>query len=305
MELRHLRYFVAVGEEQHYGRAALRLHVAQPALSRQIQSLEREVGFQLFQRLPRGVRLSAAGTAFLEDARRILQQVDEATRRAARVAVGLVGMLRVGFSESASWHGVVPDLFRQFRRNQPDAELQLTPMNSLEQIEAVRSGELDAGFVFNMPESDSELEQRQVASQKVVLAVHREHPLSRTKSLRLRDLTEADFVWFPRRRSPAFYDRLLLACSRGGLESPRIVQEAVNEATMLSLVACRLGLAFVTDATRWRCPRDVVLRRVADLRLPITFSLVWRKDNPSPLLARFVSDVRQLPQARAMARRAR
>ena len=302
MELRHLRYFVAVGEEQHYGRAAQRLHVAQPALSRQIQDLEREIGFQLFQRLPRGVRLSTAGAAFLEDARRILQQVDEAARRARRVAAGLVGTLRVGFSESASWHGVVPGLFRQFRRNQPDAELQLDPMNSLEQMEAVRSGELDAGFVFNMPESDPELEQLQVAAQKLVLAVPKEHPLSRMKSLRLRDLTEADFVWFPRRRSPAFYDRLLRACSRGGLERPRIVQEAVNEATMLSLVACRLGLAFVTDATRWRCPRDVVLRRVADLHLPITFSLVWRKDNPSPLLARFVSDVRQLPQARAMAR---
>src|ERR1700746_259388 len=108
MELRLLRYFVAVGEKQHAGGAAQRLRGAQPALSRQIQDLEREVGFQLFQRLPRGVRLSSAGEAFLEDARRILRQVDDATRHAGRVAAGLVGTLRVGFSESASWHGVVP-----------------------------------------------------------------------------------------------------------------------------------------------------------------------------------------------------
>lgn len=109
MELRHLRYFVAVGEEQHYGRGAQRLRVAQPALSRQIQDLEEEVGFKLFDRLSRGVKLSTAGKLFLEEARRILQQVDEATKRAKRVASGQSGTLRVGFIESMSWHGVVPD----------------------------------------------------------------------------------------------------------------------------------------------------------------------------------------------------
>jgi Transcriptional regulator len=131
MELRHLRYFVAVGEDQHYGRAAQRLRVAQPALSRQIQDLEEEIGFKLFDRLSRGVKISAAGKLFLEDARRILQQVNEATTRAARVAHGKSGTLRIGFTESASWHGVVPDSFRQFRQQQPDAELQLNPSTSL------------------------------------------------------------------------------------------------------------------------------------------------------------------------------
>src|SRR5712671_4225942 len=149
MELRHLRYFMAVGEEQHYGRAAQRLRVAQPALSRQIQDLEQEVGFKLFDRLPRGVKLSAAGKLFLEDASRILRDVNEAAARAARVARGQSGTLRIGFTENASWRGVVPESFRRFRERQPDAELQLTPATSLEQIEAIRSGRLDAGFVFN------------------------------------------------------------------------------------------------------------------------------------------------------------
>lgn len=301
MELRHLRYFVAVGEEQHYGRAARRLNVAQPALSRQVQDLESEIGFQLFDRLPRGVRLSAAGSSFLADARLILQQVSEATVRAERVARGLAGTLRVGFTESASWHGVVPDSFRQFRLGQPGAELQLSPLSSLDQVDGLRSGRLDAGFVFNM-QTDPELDQLKVASQRLVLAAPKGHPLTRLKRLRLRDLTDAEFVWFPRRQSPAYYDRLMLACSRGGLNAPRIVQEAVDQATLLSLVTCRLGVAFVSDATRWRCPKDVVLRPVVDLVLPITFSLVWRKEDTSPLLARFVADVRQLPEVRAISR---
>src|SRR6201988_369529 len=109
MELRHLRYFVVIGEEQHYGRASRRLRVAQPALSRQIQDLEEELGYKLFERLPRGVKLSAAGKLFLEDARRILKDVIEASERAGRVARGRAGTLRIGFTENASWRGVVPE----------------------------------------------------------------------------------------------------------------------------------------------------------------------------------------------------
>src|SRR5579864_3631522 len=109
MELRHLRYFVAVGEEQHYGRAASRLRVAQPALSRQIQDLEEELGFKLFERLPRGVRLNAAGKLFLEDARRVLQDIENAKRRAERIAHGKIGTLRIGIATAVSWHGMVAD----------------------------------------------------------------------------------------------------------------------------------------------------------------------------------------------------
>ena len=139
--------------------------MAQPALSRQIQDLEEEIGFKLFERLPRGVKLSAAGKLFLEDAGRILQSIGEATARAARVARGQSGTLRVGFAENASWHGVVPDSFRRFREQQPDAELQLQPMPSLEQLNAIRSGRLDAGFLNFMPKTDPELEQLLVGRQ--------------------------------------------------------------------------------------------------------------------------------------------
>ncbi|HWX56823.1 MAG TPA: LysR family transcriptional regulator [Verrucomicrobiae bacterium] len=300
MELRHLRYFVAVGEEQHYGRAAERLRVAQPALSRQIQDLEEEMGVKLFDRMPRGVKISAAGMSFLDDARRILQQVNEATMRAGRVARGQSGTLRVGFTEFASWRGVVPDSFRQFRARQPDAELQLYPSSSLEQIGALRSGRLDAGFIFFMPKSDPDLDQLLVATHHLVLAVPKGHPLTRIRKLRLCDLGDTAFVWFPRRQSPAFYDRLMKECFRGGLKTPHIVQEALDQSTMLSLVSCRLGVSFVTDATRWRCPAAVVLLPVVDLDLPLTVSLVWRKDNASPLLAKFVADVQALAEVRGL-----
>jgi DNA-binding transcriptional LysR family regulator len=292
MELRHLRYFVAVGEEEHYGRAAERLRVAQPALSRQIQDLEREIGFKLFDRLRRGVKISSAGKMFLEDARRILQQVAEATARAQRVAQGQVGTLRVGFTENASWHGVVPISFRRFRERHPDAELQLSPLASLEQIDAVRSARLDAGFIYNISKADRELDRLPVGIHKIALAAPKGHPLTKLKELRLRDMADASFIWFPRRESPAFYDRLMNACFRGGLKSPRVVQEAVNEATILSLVSHGMGVGWVHGTARGRCPKGVVILSVTDLNMPLELALVWRKDNASPLLARFVADVR-------------
>jgi DNA-binding transcriptional LysR family regulator len=302
MELRHLRYFVAVAEEEHYGRASRRLRIAQPALSRQIQDLEEEVGFKLFERLPRGVKLSAAGKLFLEDARRILQEVSDAAARAARVARGLSGTLRVGFTENASWHGVVPDSFRRFREQHPDAELQLQPSASLEQLEAIRSGRLDAGFVNFMPKADPDLEQLLVAIQHVELAAPKKHPLTKTKKLRLLDLTDTPFVWFPRWASPAFYDRLMHECYRGGLKSPRIVQEGLNEATILSLVSTGLGVGWVLGTARWRCPETVAILPVVDLNVPVPLTLAWRRDNTSPLLANFIAEVQRLPDVRAVNR---
>ncbi len=300
MELRHLRYFVAVGEEQHFGRAAQRLRVAQPALSRQIQDLETELGFRLFERLPRGVKLSAAGKLFLEDAQRILREVNEAAERAGRVARGRFGTLRVGFTENASWRGVVPESFRRFRELHPDADLELQPAASLEQLEALRAGRLDAGFIFNMPRGDPDFDQLPVARQQIELAVPKGHALTRLKKLRLRDLTEASFVWFPRRESPALYDRLMHACFRGGLRSPRVVQEGLNEATILSLVSTGLGVGWVLGSARWRCPESVVIMSVVDLNLLQPQALGWRRDNTSPLLASFVADVRRLPEVRTL-----
>jgi DNA-binding transcriptional LysR family regulator len=301
MELRHLRYFVGVGEEQHFGRAAKYLHIAQPALSRQIQDLEREIGFPLFERLPRGVKLNLAGKLFLEDARRILQDVQEAIRRAERAANGKAGNLRVGFVESISWHGVVPESFRRFRQKQPDAELTPVPMLSLAQVEAVRSGRLDAGFIVSVDALGEELDQKPVVQHKIVLAAPKGHPVTRQTRVRLRDLTGVPIVRFPRRANPAAYDRLMEACFRGGLKSPRIVQEADDHATILSLVSCRLGVALVSESARWQCPRGVALLPIVDLNLKVSFSLIWRTDNKAPLLQKFVAQVEELGRKTSVA----
>jgi DNA-binding transcriptional LysR family regulator len=208
--------------------------------------------------------------------------------------------LRVGFAENASWRGVVPDSFRRFREQQPGAELQLLPAASVAQLDAIKSSRLDAGFVNFMQKGEPELDQLPVATTRVELAVPKTHPLAKLKKVRLRDLTDAPFVWFPRRDSPAFYDQLMRECYRGGLTCPRIVQEGLNEATILSLVSTGLGVGWVLGTARWRCPETVAVLSVVDLDMPLTLALAWRRDNVSPLLANFIADVRRLPDVRAL-----
>src|SRR3984893_18046582 len=291
MELRHLRYFVGVGEEQHFGRAAERLHVAQPALSRQIHDLEEEMGFLLFDRLPRGVRLGTAGKVLVSDARRILQDVDEAKRRAERIALGKAGTLRIGIAMALSWHGMVVDSFREFRRRQPDVELVAHHLLSVHQVDAVLSDRLDAGFAATFTPWPKDLAHWQFALDRIVLAVPKGHPLKKRARVRLQDLRDMPFVWFQRWANPTFYDQLMQACARGGLSAPRIVQEATDRDTQLGLVQCRIGIAWQTESIRWHCPRGVVLLPVIDMNIRVPYNLIWRKDNSSPLLQKFVAQV--------------
>jgi DNA-binding transcriptional LysR family regulator len=303
MELRHLRYFVGVGEEQHFGRAAARLNVAQPALSRQIQDLEREMGFLLFDRLPRGVRLSAAGKLFLSDARRILQDVNEAQRRAERIALGKAGTLRIGIAMALSWHGMVVESFREFRRRQPDAELVLHHLLSIHQVEAVLSGRLDAGFAAAVTPWHKDLEHWEFAQDRILLVVPKGHPLAKREKIRLRDLRDMPFIWFQRSANPTFDDQLTQECVRGGLSAPRIVQEAIDRDTILSLVQHRIGIAWLTESTRWHCPQGVVLLPVVDMRVRLPFNLIWKKDNSSPLLQKFVAQVQATKVGKTVGRR--
>jgi DNA-binding transcriptional LysR family regulator len=250
----------------------------------------------LFERLPRGVRISAAGKLFLEDARRILAEIMDATTRAKRIGIGLAGTLRIGFVQSLSWHGIVPESLRDFRERQPEAELQLKPSSSSEQIGAVQSGSLDAGYIFTMEETAGDLNQLRVGFVNVMLAAPMGHALAKRRKLRLRDLVYVPLILFPRRVSPVFFDRLMAECARGGLKAPRVVQETPDEAIILSLVACGIGVGFVSSASQWRCPPDVALLPVTDLNLRLPFTLIWRKDNNSPLLGKFTADVKALAE---------
>ena len=293
MELRHLRYFVGVGEEEHFGRAAERLHVAQPALSRQIQDLERELGFALLDRLPRGVRLNAAGQLFLSDARRILGDVEEAKLRAERIALGRAGTLRIGIATALSWRGPVVECLHQFRRDHPDAALELHHMLSPLQVDAVSSGRLDAGFAAGLLALREDVTSWQFAADRMLLAVPKGHPLSKRKRVRLRDLREVPFVWFPRWVNPVFFDQMMQECARGGLTAPRIVQEATDRDTNLGLVQCRIGVSWQNEGLRWHCPRGIVLLPVADMKVRLPFTLIWKRENSSPLLQNFLALARR------------
>jgi DNA-binding transcriptional LysR family regulator len=249
------------------------------------------MGFLLFDRLPRGVRLSAAGIAFLSDARRILQDVGEAKRRAEQIALGKAGTLRIGIATALSWHGMVADSFREFRRRQPDVEFVLHHLISIQQVDAVLSGRLDAGFAATVAPWHKDLAHSEFARDRLVLAVPKGHPLTKRERVRLQDLRDLPFIWIQRWANPVFYDQLMQACARGGLTVPRIVQEATDRDTQLGLVQCRIGVAWLTESTRWHCPRGVVLLPVVGMNLRLPFNLIWRKDNSSPLLQKFVAQV--------------
>ena len=297
--MRQLRYFVAVGEEQHFGRAARRLRVVQPAISRQIQNLEREIGFQLFERLRRSVIITEAGRVFLDASRRAIEEIGHATERAKRVANGQSGTLRIGFVESISWQGIIPDSLRDFRLHHPDAELQLRSMRTIEQIPALHAGSLDAGFGLPIADREHGLASLQMGLIGQILAVPNGHPLTKMKQIRLKDLIDIPFVLFPRWAIPNAYDRLMSACVRGGLKTIRVVQETAVETMMLSLVQCGVGVSFISSAARWRCPPGVTLLPVADLNVTFPFALMWSKDNNSPLLAKLVQSVRSLIKKKA------
>lgn len=288
IELRHLRYFVAVGEELNFHRAAARLRLAQPALWRQVGALERELGVALLDRRPREIRLTEAGRSFLEDARRTLALVDASVERAKRVAEGQIGVLRIAFNEIAARHRVLPRLFQSFRAAHPDIELQLTVMLSQRQLEALERAEIDAGFLFHRPAGDPTLDGLKVAEDSFALAMPVSHPLAAAPDLKLADLDGETFIMPSRTLNRALYGKLMAACLAGGLV-PRIVQEVNNEHTVLNLVAIGMGLSFLNASCGPQRPDDVVLRRVADLDIPLELELVWAKASRSPVLDRFVA----------------
>jgi DNA-binding transcriptional LysR family regulator len=295
MELRQLRYFIAVAEIEHFRRAAQSLGIAQPALSRQITALESELGISLFERLPRGVKLSEAGRVMLFEAKRTLAEIGDATERVRRVAHGQVGRLRIGFSEAASGHAALTETIRSFRAAQPDVELSLVPMPSGPQVEALRHGAIDAGFQYRMEVNDIDFDRREMAMENVMLALPHGHPLTTRRVLRLADLREAPLICIARHINPDFHDAVMAAFLGGGLV-PRIVQEA-SSTIVLSLVSVGMGLGLVSTALQWRAPQDVVFRSVQGLSLPSPFDLVWRRDNKSPVLQRFVENAMAVARA--------
>lgn len=301
MELRHLRYFVAVAEELHFGRAAARLHIAQPPLSRQIRDLEREVGTPLFERVPRGVALTPAGHAFLPEARLTLAQAERAQRTAQRAARGEVGRLRVGFVEAAIYSSVLPDVLGFFRMHLPSIGISLFEMDPAQQADAFREGRIDLGILHSPPpDADRWLAVEPVFTDPLIAAMPRAHRLADRQRLTLGHLGAEPFVLFPRRLAPDAYDALITRCRSAGF-GPRVVQEATGWHTLAGLVGAGVGIAFVPRSLASFQQPGVVYRRVRGLAAGVGLSAAWRRGDRSPVRERFVTALRAVARARERA----
>lgn len=248
IELRHLRYFIAVAEELHFGHAAARLNISQPPLSQQIQILEQQIGARLLARTNRSVSLTPAGRQFLADSRQILSQVDDAVGRAARLHQGETGDLRIGFTSSAPFISAVSDTLSSFRQRYPDVHIQTREINTREQIAPLNEGNLDLGLMRNTLLPDT-LAWKVILREPLLAMIHRDHPLAAKAGVSLAELAREPFVFFDPHVGTGLYDDILGLLRRYKL-TPSITQEVGEAMTIIGLVAAGLGVSILPASFR-------------------------------------------------------
>jgi DNA-binding transcriptional LysR family regulator len=287
MELRHIRYFLAVAEEQNFTRAAARVGIGQPPLSQQIKDLETEVGAPLFHRIPQGAELTEAGRAFLENVRVIPVQAERATRAAQRAARGEIGSIRVGFVGSAPFNRVMPATIRSFRRAYPDVEMSFEESNAMRLIASLKDGELDAAFFrFNESPSD-DLQIRLLSEERMVVVLPATHPAAKSVEIDLVRLRNDALILVPRDAGPSLFDTVMLACRQAGFE-PIVGQSAPQLSSVVSLVAAELGFSMVPESMRQLQLTGVTYREVAG-DAPLTrLALAYRRGETSKIVRNFV-----------------
>ena len=282
--LSQLAGFVAVAEELHFGRAAARLHLTQPPLSRQIMLLEQEVGVSLLDRTGRAVRLTPAGRVFLPEARRILRLAEESSLAVRRVPAGDGGSLTIGFT-AVSVHGHVQSFLRRVGEELPHVDLVLRELVTADQIEAIAAGDIDLGFL-RPPVTRSGLESRVVQSERLLLAAPAGDPIALTQPADLAALDGRALVMYSPVESRYFYDLLLEMTARIGAR-PRYVQYVSQVHTVLALVQAGLGLAVVPESATALHPGGVAFVPLADGQSPaVELAAAWRADADNPALAR-------------------
>jgi len=286
MDLRHLRYFVAVAEELHFGRAAARVHIAQPPLSRQIRSLEDELGFRLFDRNRNGVALTAAGKVLLADVRALFESLEHTLTRARQAARGELGTLRIGYVGSAVYTGL-PDIVRAFRTRVPGVVVSIRQMSPTEQVAALLDARVDLGFARG-PVHEPSLRARTVFEEELVAALPLGHPLTTRKLIALPKLANEPFLIASRARGPGFHDHILTVCRKSGF-TPRIIQEG-SHLDILSLVAAGMGVALVPASLREIRERDVEYRPLKEHPKTQLLALT-RTASSSPVLAEFMAQL--------------
>ncbi|BDB17236.1 LysR family transcriptional regulator [Pseudomonas sp. CYM-20-01] len=288
MELRHLRYFIAVAEELHFGRAAQVLGISQPPLSQQIQALEQEVGARLFERTNRRVELSEAGRLFLQEARLVLAQVDKAADVARRAQLGELGELKIGFTSSAPFNSSIPQAIFAFRQAFPAVHLNLQEMSSTEVAESLMDESIQVGLMRPLPLPDS-LSVVELMREPLVAVLNAGHPLvhGSERGLHLAQLADEPFVFFPRTYGSGLYAQLLNLCRDAGF-SPHFAQEAGEAMTIIGLVAAGLGVS-VLPASYQRIRIDgVVYRTLLDQEAMTAVWLVQRRGVQTPMAKAFV-----------------
>lgn len=296
MELRHLRYFVAVADEGHVTRAAEKLGIQQPPLSQQIRALETELDVQLFRRKPRGVELTDAGALFLVDARLILEQVEHARAATQRTARGEQGRIVAGFTSSAPFHPLVPRIIRSFRELTPLVSMHLEERGTGGLVDGLRNETLDAAFIRS-PVADTEgITVHPLIEEEMVVALHAGHSLATEKDERpiaLKALASEPFILYRRSVGPGLYDGIIAACSRAGF-TPDVAQEAPRITSTLNLVAAGLGVSLVPDSLRRLQMDGIAYRRLrtrTTFRAPI--NLACRRVENSVAVRRFIDMTRR------------
>lgn len=291
VDLHAMRHFVAVAEELHFGRAALRLGMAQPPLSQSIRRLEAGLGFRLFERTRRRVELTPAGAVFLDEARRTLAQAEDAIRLARRAAADELATLTVTFASIALYRAL-PAALKAHRARFPDVAIRLDERATDAQLEGLRDGSVDLGFVTPPLRDVSELEVRAIGRDRLVAAVPAESPLAGAGGIRLGALADADFILFPHGQGPSLHGRILAACRRAGFV-PRVAQEARLMHTILSLVSAGMGVSLVPEGARTMRLAGVAFVPVHDLPDDLAWELAiaWRARRVRPALRAFIDTI--------------
>lgn len=284
IEIRQLRYFQAVAEELHFSRAAARLRIAQPALSRQIQQLEVETGTQLLKRTQRVVELTPAGALFLERTSRILEEIGKAVVDARRIGKGEYGHLVVGFIHSSTY-GLLPAIVERFRHLYPDIELELREMTIAEQHDALSRGQIDIGLLRPQP-APSGIEVQPIMEDCFLLAVPDKHPLAKIDAVYMQALAPEPMIMFSKRESPLFHSRIAAMCEQAGF-NPKIVQHATQIHTIVGLVGAGIGIAVVPGTAHNLHPRGVRFLQILDEPEPVHVALGWQRGKDTPAVRSF------------------
>ena len=295
MELRHLRYFVAVAEDLNFTRAAKRLDITQPSLSSQIRQLEKEMGMPLLRRETRGVELTDAGKLMLEEARAILRDVERAKIGVARRARGETGKINIGSAGGTYFHPLMPAIIREFKMGYPDVVLAPEESNTSLLLARLRAGAIDVAFV-RPPFSDMDgLKFEMLVREPILMVLPEEHPLALSKSAPLSALAQELIILFPRAINPAVYDAILAAFVRAGF-TPRLGQEAPQVASAIPMVAVGFGVTLVPESMRHVHPDGVVFVPVEGPALAAEICLAYRKTQRSAAVRNFINVARRQAQ---------